>query len=523
VGASVVNALSTWLEVEVHDGHEIKFMHFDHGVKAEEIRTIGTTDHTGTTVRFMADANIFETTVYEYDTLLTRLREQAFLNAGLAISLADRRPEAVSADGSYPHEHLCYEGGIRSFVTRLNRSKNALHDEVIYFRGDKSDCCAEIAMQYSDAYNETILSFANNIKTSEGGTHETGFKMALTRVINNYGRRYGILREQDKSLSGEDVREGLCAVISVKLMNAQFEGQTKTKLGNSEMRALVDATVSEKLEAYLEENPAVARTIMDKALSALRAREAAKKARDATRRKSALDSASMPGKLWDCLSKDPSAAELFIVEGDSAGGSAKGGRDAKHQAILPLWGKMLNVEKSRLEKVYDNEKLMPVVTALGAGVGADFNVEKLRYHKVVIMADADVDGSHIRCLLLTFFFRFMKPMIEGGYVYLAQPPLFKLSKNKKLIGYAYSDEERDRIVEEHGPDLEIQRYKGLGEMNPEQLWETTLDPANRVMLQVSIEDAQAADDTISVLMGEKVEPRREFIEQNARYVTNLDV
>jgi len=527
VGASVVNALSDWMEVETHNGREDKKIRFDRGARSKPLEDIPSIGHTGTTVRFHADPNIFETTRYEYDTLITRLREQAFLNAGISIEICDLRSEEEGnqpdSDTGMRGEVMKYDGGIRSFVTRLNRSRTPLHDEVIYLRGDRADSMAEIALQYNDGYTETLLSFANNIKTTEGGMHETGFKNALTRVINDYGRKYNILRESDKNLSGDDVREGLTAIISVKLMEAQFEGQTKTKLGNSEMRTLVDQTVSQKLEEFFEENPSVARTIIDKAINAWRAREAAKKAREATRRKSALDGAAMPGKLWDCRDRDPELAEIFIVEGDSAGGSAKGGRDSAHQAILPLWGKMLNVEKARLDKVYGNEKLMPIVQALGTGVGADFNIEKLRYHKVIVMADADVDGSHIRCLLLTFFFRFMRPLIERGHVYLAQPPLFKVEKNKKLIGYAYKDEELDAMLAEHGKDCSVQRYKGLGEMNPDQLWETTMDPEARVMLKVSMEDAQSADDTFSVLMGERVEPRREFIEANARYVKNLDV
>ncbi len=517
VGASVVNALSEWLEVEVHTGTEIKYMRFERGEKVAPIATIGSTDHTGTTVRFKADAGIFDTVEYDYDTLLTRLREQAFLNAGIAITISDRRQDEERTQA------MKYDGGIRSFVERLNKSKTPIHDDIIYIRADKTDSSAEIAMQYTDAYNESILSFANNIKTSEGGMHETGFKTALTSVINDYGRKYNILRQDDKNLSGEDVREGLTAIISVKLMEAQFEGQTKTKLGNAEMRTLVSAMISEKLSDFFEENPAVARAILDKALTASRAREAAKKAREATRRKSALDGASMPGKLWDCRDRDPENAELFIVEGDSAGGSAKGGRDSLHQAILPLWGKMLNVEKARLDKIYGNEKLTPVVTAIGGGIGPDFSLEKVRYHKVIIMADADVDGGHIRCLLLTFFFRFMRPLIEAGYVYLAQPPLYKVSKSKKFIGYCYTDEELDKMYEEYGTELDIQRYKGLGEMNPDQLWETTMNPETRVMMRVRLEDAASADETFSILMGEKVEPRREFIEQNAKYVKNLDI
>jgi len=517
VGASVVNALSEWLEVEVHEGTEIKFMRFVRGEKTAPIATIGATDHTGTTVRFKADANIFDTTEYDYDTLLTRLREQAFLNAGIAITLMDKRGDEEKK------QYMKYDGGIMSFVERLNKSKEPIHQDVIYIKGEKSDASAEIAMQYTDSYNESILSFANNIKTSEGGMHETGFKLALTNVINDYARKYNILRQDDKNLSGEDVREGLTAIISVKLMEAQFEGQTKTKLGNAEIRTLVNGMVTKKLGDFFEENPATAKAIVDKALTAARAREAAKKAREATRRKSALDGASMPGKLWDCRDRDPEKAEIFIVEGDSAGGSAKGGRDSLHQAILPLWGKMLNVEKARLDKIYGNEKLTPVVTAIGAGIGADFNLEKARYHKVIIMADADVDGGHIRCLLLTFFFRFMRPMIEAGYVYLAQPPLYKVSKQKKFLGYCYTDAELDKMYEEHGQNLDIQRYKGLGEMNPDQLWETTMNPETRLLVRVKLEDAASADETFSILMGEKVEPRREFIEQNAKYVKNLDI
>ncbi len=517
VGASVVNALSEWLEVEVHTGTEVKYMKFVKGEKTAPIATIGATDHTGTTVRFKADGSIFDTTEYDYDTLLTRLREQAFLNAGVSIAIADKRTDDVK------QRAMKYDGGIRSFVERLNKSKEPLHPDVIYIKGEKSDSSAEIALQYTDSYNESILSFANNIKTAEGGMHETGFKTALTSVINDYARKYNILRQDDKNLSGEDVREGLTAIISVKLMEAQFEGQTKTKLGNAEIRTLVAGMVTQKLGDFFEENPSVARTIVDKALTASRAREAARKAREATRRKTALDGASMPGKLWDCRDRDPEQAEIFIVEGDSAGGSAKGGRDSLHQAILPLWGKMLNVEKARLDKIYGNEKLTPVVTAIGAGIGADFDVTKARYHKVIIMADADVDGGHIRCLLLTFFFRFMRPLIEAGYVYLAQPPLYKVSKKKKFISYCYTDKELEQIREEHGENLEIQRYKGLGEMNPEQLWETTMNPETRVMLRVKLEDAAEADETFSILMGEKVEPRREFIEQNAKYVKNLDI
>ena len=515
VGSSVVNALSDWLEAEVRDGHTKHYMRFERGVTTVKMRDTPCESETGTTIRFHADPEIFETTVYEYDVLEKRLREQAFLNAGLKITLRDER------DDEPVEEVMHYEGGIRQFVEHLNRTKTPLHDQVIYMEGSRDTSMAEVAMQYTDSYSELMLSFANNINTTEGGTHETGFKAALTRVLNDYGKKYKLLKD-DESFKGEDAREGLTAIISVKLQEAQFEGQTKTKLGNSEMRALVDAMVSEKLMTFFEENPQVARTIIEKAQTAARAREAAKKAREMTRRKSALDSASLPGKLADCSSNDPSLCEIYIVEGDSAGGSAKDGRDRAHQAILPLWGKMLNVEKARLDKVYGNEKLMPVVTALGTGIGEDFDITKLRYHKIVIMADADVDGAHIRTLLLTFFFRYMKPLVEGGYIYLAQPPLFKVQKGKKFK-YAFSDEERDRLIEEMGGQCDIQRYKGLGEMDPEQLWETTMDPEFRIMLRVTVEDAQQADETFSILMGDNVEPRREFIEKNAKYVQNLDI
>ena len=515
VGSSVVNALSDWLEAEVRDGHTKHYMRFERGVTTVKMRDTPCESETGTTIRFHADPEIFETTVYEYDVLEKRLREQAFLNAGLKITLRDER------DDEPVEEVMHYEGGIRQFVEHLNRTKTPLHENVIYMEGSRDTSMAEVAMQYTDSYSELMLSFANNINTTEGGTHETGFKAALTRVLNDYGKKYKLLKD-DESFKGEDAREGLTAIISVKLQEAQFEGQTKTKLGNSEMRALVDAMVSEKLMTFFEENPQVARTIIEKAQTAARAREAAKKAREMTRRKSALDSASLPGKLADCSSNDPSLCEIYIVEGDSAGGSAKDGRDRAHQAILPLWGKMLNVEKARLDKVYGNEKLMPVVTALGTGIGEDFDITKLRYHKIVIMADADVDGAHIRTLLLTFFFRYMKPLVEGGYIYLAQPPLFKVQKGKKFK-YAFSDEERDRLIEEMGGQCDIQRYKGLGEMDPEQLWETTMDPEFRIMLRVTVEDAQQADETFSILMGDNVEPRREFIEKNAKYVQNLDI
>ena len=521
VGASVVNALSQWLEVYVHDGESIKFMRFEHGAKTGELATVGSTDHTGTTVRFKADGEIFETTHYDYEVLLSRLREQAYLNAGLAITFTDLRGEEPVRN------FLCYEGGIRQFVERLNRNKTPLHSEVIYLHADRDTCGAEIAFQYNDGYQENILSFANNIKTTEGGMHETGFKTALTKVVNDYGRKFNILKESDSNLSGEDVREGITAIISVKLMEAQFEGQTKTKLGNSEMRTLVDNLVSTKLADYFEENPAIARTILDKALTASRAREAARKARESVRRKTGLESGQMPDKLQDCNERDPSLCEIYIVEGDSAAGSAIQGRDSRFQAILAMWGKMLNVEKARADKIYGNDKLYPLIVALGAGIGEEFNVEKLRYHKIIIMADADVDGSHIRTLLLTFFFRYMRPLIENGYIYSAVPPLYKLTRGK-TTRVAYSDEQRDRISAEMRGDnpnakVEISRYKGLGEMDPHELWETTMDPEKRTLRRITLEDAALADDIFSVLMGEEVEPRREWIETNAKYVVNLDI
>ncbi len=518
VGASVVNALSEWLEVEVDDGTGRFRQRFERGVTVTELERVGDSVTQGTTVVFKPDPEIFEEMAFDYDTLLNRLREQAFLNAGVRIVLRDSRlEEEVVTD-------MCYEGGIRSFVEHIHKRKavEVIHDEVMYFSTQSGDNCAEVAMQYNDNYNEIVLSFANDIHTGEGGTHETGFKTALTRVFNEYGKKHGYLKESDKNLTGEDVREGLTAIISVKLREAQFEGQTKTKLGNTEMRAMVDSMLYEKLLTYFEENPSTARAIFDKALGAARAREAARKARDLTRRKSALESASLPGKLADCIERDNVRTEIYIVEGDSAGGSAKGGRDRRFQAILPLWGKMLNVEKARLDKVYGNEKLMPVVTALGTGIGDEFDLEKLRYNKVIIMADADVDGSHIRTLLLTFFFRFMRPLVEHGHIYLAQPPLFKLAKGKQ-IRYAYTDKERDRFIEELGGSADIQRYKGLGEMDSEQLWETTMDPDRRLMLRVEMEDAVKADEIFTILMGDKVAPRKEFIEQNAQYVVNLDV
>ncbi len=522
VGSSVVNALSEWLEVTVYDGKNIYKQRFEKGNIASDLEVIGTTDRKGTTITFKADPEMFkETTVYDYQVLQTRLREQAFLNAGVRITLKDTRdPENILEDD------FKYDGGIKSFVEYIHKKRalEVVNPEVISFSGVLPDnsASAEVAFQFNEGYNELILSFANNIHTIDGGTHEDGFKRAFTRVINDYARKYNLLKENDRNFSGDDVREGLTAIISVKVTNAQFEGQTKTRLGNTEIRGLVDGLVVDKLSSYLEENPAVAKAIIEKAVSASRARDAAKKARDLVRRKSAMETASLPGKLADCQSKNSEETEIYIVEGDSAGGSAKSGRDRKFQAILPLWGKMLNVEKSRLDKVYGNEKLMPVITALGCGIGDDFDLSKLRYGKVIIMADADVDGSHIRTLLLTFFFRFMRPVVEEGHIYIAQPPLYRITKNKKHF-YAYSDEERDNILKELANGTEIQRYKGLGEMDAEQLWETTMNPETRIMLKVTLEDAAAADETFTILMGDKVEPRREFIEQNAKYVQNLDV
>ena len=521
VGASVVNALSEWLEVEVKNSGHIYRQKFERGKAVTDLEIIGDTDETGTRVTFKPDPEMFEDLVYDYETLHTRLREEAFLNGGTRITLTDLR-------GAEPvQDSMCYEGGIASFVEWIHTRKSVelLHPEVIYISTQGENSTAEVAMQYNSGYSELILSFANNVNTGEGGTHEDGFKQALTKVVNDYGRRMNILKEGEK-LSGDDVREGLTAVISVKLTEAQFEGQTKAKLGNSEIRSLVANMVNEKLTTFFEENPSVARSIIDKSMTASRAREAARKARELTRRKSALESASLPGKLADCSERDNVRTELYIVEGDSAGGSAKDGRDRRFQAILPLWGKMLNVEKARLDKVYGNEKLLPVITAVGCGVGPDLDPSKIRYNKIVIMADADVDGSHIRTLLLTFFFRYMRPLIELGHIYIAQPPLFKLSRGKQ-VRYAYSDAERDKFIQELNPDgngkVEIQRYKGLGEMDPHQLWETTLDPERRVMLQVTLDDAVKADETFTILMGDKVQPRKEFIEQNAQYVTNLDI
>lgn len=522
VGSSVVNALSEWLEVEVTQNGHIYSQRFERGVPVNDLHIIGDSDGHGTYIKFKPDGEIFtETLVYDYDVLARRLREQAFLNAGLSITLSDLRESDPELQQS---EEFKYDGGIKSFVEYINTSRglNPIQNEVIHLSTTKDDRSAEVAICYTDSYNEIMLSFANNINTIDGGTHETGFKTALTRVFNDYGKKFNILKDSDKKLSGDDVREGLTAIISVKLTEAQFEGQTKGKLGNTDITGLVSSMVYEKLMTYFEENPQTAKAILNKALDASRAREAARKARDSARNKSGLENTKLPGKLADCSSNDPSLCEIYIVEGDSAGGSAKDGRDRVHQAILPLWGKMLNVEKARLDKVYGNEKLMPVVTALGTGIGDDFDISKLRYHKIVIMADADVDGAHIRTLLLTFFFRYMKPLVEGGYIYLAQPPLFKVSKGKKSV-YAFSDEERDREIAEMGGQCDVQRYKGLGEMDPEQLWETTMDPEFRTMLRVTVEDAQQADETFSILMGDNVEPRREFIEKNAKYVKNLDI
>ncbi len=519
VGASVVNAMSEWLVVHVHKNGKIYEMKFSRGNITQEMRIVGDTDRTGTTVRFKPDPEMFDDTVYDYDTLHTRMREQAFLNGGLYISTEDKR------EGKEQKDEMCYAGGIREFVSFINQNKTPLHNEVIYMKGERSDSEAEIALQYNDSYNEVIVSFANNIHTPEGGMHETGFRTALTRVLNAYGTKVGILKNDDK-LSGEDCREGMTAIISVKLTEPQFEGQTKAKLGNSEMRTLVDSVVSDKLEQFLEETPAVGKAILDKAMTASRAREAARKARESVRRKTGLESGQMPDKLRDCNERDASLTELYIVEGDSAGGSATQGRDSRYQAILPLWGKMLNVEKARADKVYGNDKLAPVITALGAGIGDEFDVNKLRYHKIVIMADADVDGAHIRTLMLTFFFRFMRPLIEQGYVYSAVPPLYKLSRGK-TTRVAFSDEERDRVSAELRGDnpnakVDISRFKGLGEMDPHELWETTMNPETRTLRRICLEDAVKADEIFTILMGEQVEPRKAFIEENAKYAVNLD-
>ena len=519
VGASVVNAMSEWLVVHVHKNGKIYEMKFSRGNITQEMKIVGETDRSGTTVRFKPDPEMFDETVYDYDTLHTRMREQAFLNGGLYISTEDRR------EGREQKDEMCYAGGIREFVSFINQNKTPLHSEVIYMKGERSDSEAEIALQYNDSYNEVIVSFANNIHTPEGGMHETGFRTALTRVLNAYGTKAGILKNDEK-LSGEDCREGMTAIISVKLTEPQFEGQTKAKLGNSEMRTLVDNVVSDKLEQFLEENPAVGKAILDKAMTASRAREAARKARESVRRKTGLESGQMPDKLRDCNERDASLTELYIVEGDSAGGSATQGRDSRFQAILPLWGKMLNVEKARADKVYGHDKLAPVITALGAGIGDEFDVNKLRYHKIVIMADADVDGAHIRTLMLTFFFRFMRPLIEQGYVYSAVPPLYKLSRGK-TTRVAFSDEERDRISAELRGDnpnskVDISRFKGLGEMDPHELWETTMNPETRTLRRICLEDAVKADEIFTILMGEQVEPRKAFIEENAKYAVNLD-
>ena len=519
VGASVVNAMSEWLVVHVHKNGKIYEMKFSRGNITQEMKIVGDTDRTGTTVRFKPDPEMFDDTVYDYDTLHTRMREQAFLNGGLYISTEDKR------EGKEQKDEMCYAGGIREFVSFINHNKTPLHNEVIYMKGERSDSEAEIALQYNDSYNEVIVSFANNIHTPEGGMHETGFRTALTRVLNTYGTKVGILKNDDK-LSGEDCREGMTAIISVKLTEPQFEGQTKAKLGNSEMRTLVDNVVSDKLEQFLEENPAVGKAILEKAMTASRAREAARKARESVRRKTGLESGQMPDKLRDCNERDASLTELYIVEGDSAGGSATQGRDSRFQAILPLWGKMLNVEKARADKVYGNDKLAPVITALGAGIGDEFDVNKLRYHKIVIMADADVDGAHIRTLMLTFFFRFMRPLVEQGYVYSAVPPLYKLTRGK-TTRVAFSDEERDRISAELRGDnanakVDISRFKGLGEMDPHELWETTMNPETRTLRRICLEDAVKADEIFTILMGEQVEPRKAFIEENAKYAVNLD-
>ncbi len=519
VGASVVNALSEYLEVQVKRDGKIYRQRYERGKTVTTLEVIGEANETGTRTTFKPDPQIFEDTVFDFDSMTSRYREMAFLNKGIKIKLIDERPEEKI------EKLLHYEGGIVSFVEYINKDKEVLHDLPIYISGEKDSSVCEIAMQYNDRYVENTFSYANNIATTEGGTHLTGFKTAITKVINDYARKYNLIKENDKNLMGEDVREGLTAIISVKLLEPQFEGQTKTKLGNSEIRGLVENIVTEKMTDYFEENPSVARIIMDKCLMASRAREAARKARELTRRKSALESTTLPGKLADCSERDPSNCEIYIVEGDSAGGSAKQGRDRKYQAILPLWGKMLNVEKARLDKVYENEKLLPVITALGAGIGEDYDLNKLRYDKVIIMADADVDGSHIRTLLLTFFYRYMKPLVEKGHVYIARPPLFKVYKGKEEY-YAFSEKEVENIQKEKSwkkEDCDIQRYKGLGEMSAEQLWETTMNPETRTMLKVELDDALAADEIFTILMGDKVEPRKDFIQQNAKYVTNLDV
>ena len=520
VGASVVNALSEWLEVQVHKDGKIYQMSFSRGNITQGIHVVGETERHGTFVRFKPDPEMFDDTVYDYEILHRRMREQAFLNGGLRITIEDKRAGMEQSDT------MCYEGGIREFVRYINKNKNPIHEDVIYLSGSKDEAIAEIALQYNDGYNETLVSFANDIHTPEGGMHETGFKTALTRVINNYGQKNNIIKGDDK-VSGDDVREGIAAVISVKLPEAQFEGQTKQKLGNAYIRTLVDNIVSEQLATYFEEHPAVAKAILEKAMMANRAREAARKARESVRRKTGLESGQMPDKLQDCNERDPSLCEIYIVEGDSAAGSAIQGRDSRFQAILAMWGKMLNVEKARADKIYGNDKLYPLIVALGAGIGDEFNIEKLRYHKIIIMADADVDGSHIRTLLLTFFFRYMRPLIEHGYVYSAVPPLYKLTRGK-MQKVAYSDEERDRLSAQLRADnpnakVDISRFKGLGEMDPHELWETTMDPEKRTLRRITLSDALKADEIFTVLMGEDVEPRRDWIERNAKYVANLDI
>ena len=520
VGASVVNALSEWLRVRVHKNGNIYEMKFSRGHITQEMRIVGTTDHTGTEVTFQPDPEMFDTLVYDYAILRDRMREEAFLNAGLSISITDARGEEPVS------KTMCYEGGIREFASWSNRNKTVVHQDVIYMHGMKGDASAEVAIQYNDSYNETILSFANDVRTPEGGMHETGFKAALTRVLNNYGVAKGIIKGDDK-VSGEDCREGLTAIISVKLTDAQFEGQTKAKLGNAYIRTLVDQIVTEQLSVYFEEHPGTAKIILEKAMMANRAREAARKARENARRKTGLESGGMPDKLKDCNEKDPALCEIYIVEGDSAAGSANQGRDSRFQAILPMWGKMLNVEKARADKIYGNDKLSPLIAALGGGIGEDFDPEKLRYHKIIIMSDADVDGAHIRTLLLTFFFRYMRPLIEKGYIYSAVPPLYKLSRGK-TVRVAYSDEQRDAVSAELRKDnpnakIDIQRYKGLGEMNKEELWETTMDPERRTLRRITLADAARADEIFTILMGEQVEPRKEWIETNAKYAINIDI
>ena len=520
VGASVVNALSQWLQVRVHKNGNIYEMKFSRGAITQEMRIVGTTDHTGTEVTFQPDPEMFDTLEYDYEILHERMREEAFLNAGLSITITDKRTEEGKTDS------MCFEGGIREFVTWANRNKTAIHEDVIYISGSKGDASAEIAFQYNDGYNEFMMSFANDVRTPEGGMHETGFKTALTRVLNAYGEKNGIIKGGDK-VSGEDCREGITAIISVKLTDAQFEGQTKAKLGNAYIRALVDQIVSDQLATYLEEHPQTAKIILEKAMMANRAREAARKARDTIRRKTGLESGQMPDKLQDCNERNPELCEIYIVEGDSAAGSAIQGRDSRFQAILAMWGKMLNVEKARADKIYGNDKLYPLIVALGAGIGDEFDLNKLRYHKIVIMADADVDGAHIRTLLLTFFFRYMRPLIENGYVYSAVPPLYKLTRGK-TTKVAYSDEQRDQVSAQMRADnpsakVDIARYKGLGEMDPHELWETTMDPEKRSLRRITLDDAMRADEIFTVLMGEQVEPRKEWIERNARYAVNIDI